>query len=325
MTLVSTPSIDEVLGYFERLSNWGRWGSDDTLGTLNYVTPDRVRRAAAEIREGVAVSCAWDIGNQYQEGDIYGGPQRYMINVGQGLHEEHRVLAAHRRPTDRSAGAAEFVGFASHGMNITHIDALSHIFWDGKMYNGRPAAHVTAHAGAVSLPMTDLSGGVTSKGVLLDIPPVLGVDWLEPGFGVMPEHLEAAEERQGVKVESGDIVFLRVGYSRRKREQGPRPVRLGQAGWHAASLPWLHERQAAVIGNDGGQDAMPSGYHRDGLAMPIHAIGVVAMGLWLIDNLDLEPLAEACSARNRYTFFMHLSPLRLAGSTGSPLNPVAIF
>ena len=120
---------------------------------------------------------------------------------------------------------------------------------------------------------------------------------------------------------SGDIVFLRVGYSRRKREQGPRPVQLGQAGWHAAALPWLHEREVAVIGNDGGQDAMPSGYHQHGLGMPIHAIGIVAMGLWLIDNLDLEPLAEACESRQRWTFFMHLSPLRLSAPPARPSTP----
>ena len=322
---MTLPDIDEVLAYFDVLSNWGRWGDDDRLGTLNYVTPDVTRAAAAEIREGASVSCAWDIDNHTQEGDIYGPPQRYMINHGQGLADEHRVLPRHRRAADRSSGAAEYVGFAFHGMNITHIDALSHIFWDRRMYNGVPAEHVTSHAGAVSLAVTDAPTGVTSRGVLLDIPPVVGGDWLEPGFGVLPEHLDAAEARQGVTVRSGDIVFLRVGYSRRKREQGPRPVQLGQAGWHAAALPWLHEREVAVIGNDGGQDAMPSGYHRDGLGMPIHAIGIVAMGLWLIDNLDLEPLAEACATRQRWTFFMHLSPLRLAGATGSPLNPIAIF
>ena len=248
-----------------------------------------------------------------------------MINHGQGLDDEHRVLPRHRRATDRSAGAAEYVGFAFHGMNMTHIDALSHIFWDGNMYNGVPAAHVTSHAGAVTMPITDAAAGITSRGVLLDIPPVLGVDWLEPGFGVLPEHLEAAETRQDVRVRSGDILYLRVGYSRRRHEQGPRPINLGQAGFHAAALPWLHEREVAVIGNDGGQDAMPSGYHKQGLAMPIHAVGIAAMGLWLIDNLDLELLADACNLRSRWTFFTHLAPLRLAGATGSPLNPIAIL
>jgi kynurenine formamidase len=318
----TTPTTAQVLAYFETLSNWGRWGADDRRGTLNYVTPDVTRAAAGEIRDGQSVSCAWDIDST---NDLYGPPQRYMINHGQGLGDEHRVLPRHRRPSDRSSGAAEYVGFAFHGMNMTHIDALSHIFWDRKMYNGVPAEHVTSHAGAVTLPITDIGGGVTSRGVLLDIPPLLGVDWLEPGFGVTPEHLEGAERRQGVRVRSGDIVFLRVGYSKRRREQGPRPINLGQAGWHASSLPWLHEREVAVIGNDGGQDAMPSGYHTEGLPMPIHAIGITAMGLWLIDNLDLEPLAEACAERGRWTFFVHLAPLRLAGATGSPLNPIAIF
>ena len=121
---MTLPDIDEVLGYFDTLSNWGRWGDDDRLGTLNYVTPDVTRAAASEIREGVSVSCAWDIDNRVQEGDIYGPPQRYMINHGQGLGDEHRVLPRHRRAADRSSGVAEYVGFAFHGMNITHIDAL---------------------------------------------------------------------------------------------------------------------------------------------------------------------------------------------------------
>ena len=316
------PSIDEVLGYFDELSNWGRWGDDDRLGTLNYITPDVTIAAAGEILDGTSVSCAWDIDGT---NDIHGPPQRHMISTGQGLADEHRVLPRHRRPTDRSSGAAEYVGFAFHGMNMTHLDALSHIFWDRAMFNGVPAEHVTSHAGATSLAITDVSGGITSRGVLLDIPPLLDVDWLEPGFGVTPEHLEAAEARQGVTVGRGDIVFLRVGYGRRKRAEGPRPVNLGQAGFHASALPWLHEREVSVIGNDGGQDAMPSGYHLDGLAMPIHTIGITAMGLWLLDNLDLEPLAEACEQRSRWSFFLHLAPLRLAGATGSPLNPVAIF
>ncbi len=316
------PPVETILEYFDTLSNWGHWGADDRLGTLNYVTSEVTRAAADEIRDGVSVSCAWDIDGT---DDLHGPSHRYMINTGQGLGDDNRVLQKHRRTNDRSAGAAEYVGFAFHGMNMTHIDALSHIFWDKAMYNGLPAEHVTAHAGAVSLAITDVAGGITSRGVLLDIPPVVGVEWLDPGFGVTPAHLEAAEERQGITVRPGDIVFLRVGYSKRKRAEGPRPMNLGQAGWHATALPWLHERQVAVIGNDGGQDAMPSGYHRDGLAMPIHAIGITAMGLWLLDNLDLEPLADACTLRNRWSFFMHLAPLRLSGATGSPLNPVAIF
>lgn len=318
----ASPTTAEVLEYFTTLSNWGRWGEDDTRGTLNYITPAVTCAAATEIVEGVSVSCAWDIdGTQ----DLHGPSQRFMINIGQGLGDANRVLPKHRRATDRSAGAAEYVGFAFHGMNMTHIDALSHIFWDKQMFNGKPAEHVTAHAGAVSLAITDIAEGITSRGVLLDIAATEGVDWLEPGFGVTPAHLDAAEQRQGVRVRAGDILFLRVGYSRRRRAEGPRPMNLGQAGFHASALPWLHERGVAVIGNDGGQDAMPSGYHRDGLAMPIHAIGITAMGLWLLDNLDLEPLAEACEARRRWTYFVHLAPLRLAGATGSPLNPIAIF
>lgn len=319
------PSGPDVLAYFERLSNWGRWGDEDALGTLNFVTPATTVAAAAEIQLGRSVSCAWDIRSERQEGDLFGTPQRYMLNHGQGLADPDRVIPPHRLADDRGFGASEFVGFVFHGLNITHLDALSHIFWDRKMYNGYPAEWVTSQLGATRLAITDVRDGIATRGVLLDVARARGVDWLEPGTPVTPVDLEAAEERQGVRVRSGDVVFLRTGYGRSRHENGPGKTMRGQPGWHASSLPWLHEREVAVIGCDTGQDVTPSGYADVGLNLPIHSIGISAMGLWLLDNLDLEALGDTAEELERSSFFLSLQPLRIEGATGSPLNPVAIF
>jgi kynurenine formamidase len=211
-----------------------------------------------------------------------------------------------------------------HGYSVTHLDALSHYFWDGTMYNGRPAAKVTSAQGATVHAMSALPDGVTTRGVLLDVARVREVRWLEPGEGVFPDDLEAAEQLAGVRVEAGDAVLLRTGYGARKHERGPDDVRaVGRAGWHAACLPWLHERDVALIGCDTAQDVHPSGY--PSMRSPVHAIGIVAMGLWLLDNCDLEELAATCERLGRHEFQLQLAPLRIAGATGSPVNPIALL
>jgi kynurenine formamidase len=218
----------------------------------------------------------------------------------------------------------EFLGLVYHGFSVTHLDGLCHIFWEGKMYNGVPAAKVTASQGATHHAITALSQGIVTRGVLLDIPRLKGVDWLEPGQGVTPDELDAAAAAQNVTIESGDAVLLRTGYGRKKREVGREPLpRAGFPGWHASALPWIHERGVALIGADTAQDASPSGY--PGLGLPVHMVGIVAMGLWLIDNMNLEELAAACERYNRWAFQFVLAPLRVQGGTGSPANPLAVF
>jgi kynurenine formamidase len=249
-----------------------------------------------------------------------------MVATGEGLADEHRVLPPSPIPDldlSRSASAIEYMGMVFHGVNVTHIDALSHVFWDRKMYNGGPAELVNSMFGATTLAVTAMKGGIATRGVLVDIPALRGVDWLDPGVGVFPEDLEAAEQRQGVTIDAGDVVLLRTGYGRRKREVGPVPTHDGQPGWHAASLPWLRERGVAMIGCDTANDVVPSGYAQ--VPLPIHLVGIVAMGLPLIDNCDLEELASTCEQHSRWEFLFSVAPLRLIGGTGSPINPFAMF
>jgi kynurenine formamidase len=328
------PSEEEVLGYHDALSNWGRWGDDDQLGTLNLITPAKRIAAAELVRVGTTVSLAWDIGGS-PPADQPWPPQRFMLATGQGLADEHRVVAADRAG-HRSAGAAEHIGLVYHGHTVTHIDGLSHIFWDvggaggspprWVMYNGKPAESVTTTFGAMHHAITALKDGIVTRGVLLDVAAARGVGWLEPGeaHAVYPEDLEAAEAHGGVTVSEGDVLVMRTGYGKKVRDNGPDDVaRGGRAGWHAACLPWLRARGVAAIACDTAQDAIPSGYAS--FRNPIHEVGIVAMGLWLIDNCDLETLATTCTESGRYEFLFTLAPLRWVGATGSPANPLATF
>ena len=167
---------------------------------------------------------------------------------------------------------------------------------------------------------------MVTRGVLIDMPGLRGVDWLEPGTPVFPEDLEAAEERQGVRVESGDAVLLRTGsdtFRHQTGEIGELGGEIRQAGWHAACLPWFRERGVAYIGCDTAQDVMPSGYPN--VFNPVHTCGLVAMGLWLLDNCDLSACAETAERLQQWDFQLSVCPIRFAGTTGSPVNPIAMF
>jgi kynurenine formamidase len=304
---MGAPAEADVLSWFDGLSNWGRWGADDELGTLNLITPEVRRRAAAAVKDGITVSCAWDIpfGPQGLEGELTAVPQAPGMRMG--------------------FSTEQITAMSVHGYAATHLDALCHIFWDSRMYNGR-SAELVSEGGAQGLPITVAKEGLITRGVLLDVAGTRGVPWLEPGDGVFPEDLEAAEARQNVRVESGDAVLLRTGFGRFRRETGRISAAepgVTQPGWHAASLPWLRERGVSFIGCDTATDVTPSGYRA--IPLPVHIIGLVAMGLWLVDNCDLEELAATAARLSRWDFHLAVCPLPLSGLTSSPVNPVATF
>lgn len=309
----TAPREDEVISWFDTLSNWGRWGADDELGTLNLITPEVRKRAVAAVEDGVSVSCGWDV----PRGPL--GFERTITAV------DLSTKSGSRR--GRIGWSLENVSaLAFHGYALTHLDALCHIFWDGHMYNGRSTSLVSDADGAAELPITDVRDGLVTRGVLLDVAAVRGVPWLEPGEGAYPDDLEAAEEREGVRVEPGDAVLLRTGYGRWRHETGkvsPMEEGITQPGWQAACLPWLRERGVAFIGCDSANDVSPSGYSK--IALPVHVIGLVAMGLWLVDNCDLEELAATAERLSRWAFLLSVNPLRLTGLTASPVNPIAVF
>jgi kynurenine formamidase len=207
---------------------------------------------------------------------------------------------------------------------VTHIDTPAHFFWEGKIYNGRSCNLITAREGATVESVDLLHDGVVSRGILLDVARTRGVRWLDRGAGVMPEDLEAAERAAGVRVEPGDILLVRTGHYARRLAEGPaHPLEAGSPGPHPALLPWLRDRGVAVWGSDTHNDVAPTPY--PALGSPFHIGALVALGLWLIDNMNLEAIAEASAARGRWEFLLTLAPLRLRSVTGSPLNPIALF
>ena len=309
------PSEAQVLEWMETLSNWGRWG-DDQMGCPNLITPAKRQQAASLVRDGVAVSCARPIVTDLTP-DISHQVQRYMVDSGEGRDtdpEERRLV---RR------GAAEFIGMVFHGRTITHIDALSHYSWRGKLYNGKPASQITSREGAQTHSIEVASDGIVTRGVLLDIPAVRGISWVPPEEPVMPQDLEAAERAQGVRVEEGDILLVRTGNYRKRLDTGPVPNTEPSTACQVACTPWFKERGVAMLGTDTFNDVRPSGYSKiDG---PLHTVSLVAMGLWLIDAANFEPLVETCEQLSRWEFMFNIAPLKLSNSTGSPVNPLAIF
>jgi kynurenine formamidase len=299
-------NANDVAGIFEQVKNWGRWGAEDQRGALNFITPDVRKRAVASVRDGVAVSCALPL-NTVPSDENVSPVTHYMVRGGD---------------LPDATGSADYFAIATHGMAHTHLDALCHIFHEGRMYNGYPQTKVTS-AGTLANAITSGEHGVVSRGVLLDVAAARGVDFLEPGDQIHPADLEAAEQRAGLRVEEGDILLVRTGRHLRKQRAGHWNGREALAGLYADCLPWLHARRVAVLGCDGISDVLPSGV--DGVRLPIHLCTIVAMGVHLIDNMQLEDVAAACSERRRWEFLLTLAPLRLERGTGCPINPIALF
>jgi kynurenine formamidase len=244
----------------------------------------------------------------------------------------HFVLASGEgeSPVQRGrTGATDVFLLQPHGITMTHLDAPAHSFvrtdpsqpWT--IYNGKSAKLVTTAQGATVGSIELAGGGIVSRGVLLDIPAVRNVPWLEGADPVFPEDLDAAEAAEGVRVEAGDVLFVRTGFPKRRSELGPRPPTEGISALQPACLPWLRERDVAVVGADTGNDVMPAQYPDIGL--PVHGVGMGAIGLWILDNPDYEELAATCARLHRWEFQVVIAPLKLANGTGSPVNPLAML
>jgi hypothetical protein len=209
---------------------------------------------------------------------------------------------------------------ACHGLEVTHLDAIGHMFIEGQMYNGRRVDEEVTAAGLEFADVAALSPGVFTRGVLLDIAALHGVSWLDAGYGVTAEDLTAAEAAAGVTVGPGDAIFVHVGAERLAAAAGASPD--ARAGLTAACLPWLFEREIAVYSGDC-TEQLPSGYPR--VPYPLHQIGFAAMGLVLLDNPNLAELIATCQGLGRFSFAVTFAPLTLAGATGCPVSPIALF
>jgi len=288
------------------LSNWGRWGKDDQKGALNLITPEKRKQAAALVQEGVSVSLA-----------------RPAIKepVDDSPAFRHQMVALPKRGQDIGSAADEY-SIRYHGFTQTHMDALCHLCYRGKMFNGFSQDELTGR-GAQKLGIEVYRNGIFTRCLLMDIPRLHGVRYLEGGRAIYPEDLDAWERKVGIKVGSGDAVLIRTGRWARRQQEGPWDIMKGSAGLHALCLPWLKKRDVAVVGSDLALDVLPSGV--EGVELPVHWVTVVAMGVPILDNCDLEALSEAAAARQCWSFLLTVAPLAVEGGTGSPVNPLATF
>jgi kynurenine formamidase len=307
---VSAEEFDQL---FERVSNWGRWGPDDERGTLNYLTAEKVRASAVLVKSGRTVSLSLPI-------NTVAGPDNPRPSVHY-MVKSHDVRPEHGEP--RFAG--DYLGSELHGDCRTHLDALCHVAYKGKLYNGKSPATVTSR-GATAMDITAYAQGIAGRGVLLDFPRFRKVNWLEPGEAVTAEEIQSVEEFQGVRLEQGDVFLFRTGHHRRRLELGAWNNNCdgqGQAGLHVNAMPLLHERKISAFFPDGDGETVPSNV--EGIAYPVHALQIASMGMACADCLQFEDLVQLCEQENRWTFMIVAAPLRLPRGTGSLFNPIAIF
>jgi kynurenine formamidase len=302
----SPVSRDSLEQWLRRVSNAGRWGPDDQLGTLNLITPKKRREAAAEVRLGVSVSLAHE---------ARPGPNPRSV----------RPLSLHYH----TAADDSIVtwGFDSttvlfHGWAYSHIDALSHTAWRSRMYNGF-AIQDHDDTGTARLGIEAMEAGIVSRGLLYDIPRLRGVAYLEPGTVITAEDLEAWERQSGMRAGPGDVVLIRTGRWARERAKGGWDVTRGAAGPHPSVGLWLHDRGVAALGGDVSSEFYPPLV--EVISDPLHELAIAAMGMPLLDNLDLEEAAERAASARRWIFLFLAAPLRIRGGSGSLINPLAVF
>ncbi len=297
----------QVERWMHELSEAGGWGDADELGAVNRITAEKRRSAAGLVSEGRSISLA----RTAEKAPAPDNPQPF----------EHRMLHTGDQP---AAGqfVADHYGVAYHGYAHTHMDALAHMSYHGLMYNGFPQSEVTS-AGAPRLNVLNYKNGIFTRGVLMDIPALKGLDYLEPGTAISSEDLQAWCSKAGVEIEPGDVVFIRTGRWKLRDTAGPWDAGAKSAGLHASAAVWLAKQGIAMLGSDAASDVMPSGI--EGVRQPVHQLMLVAGGIAIFDNCDLEALAAEAQRLKRWTFLLTAAPLPVEGGTGSPLNPIATF
>lgn len=311
---VTQQTID---GWKKTQSNWGRWGPDDQKGTLNLITPLVRKRAAALVQTGTVISLSREIVPQHVAGEAPAAPAPV----------QQRMLSG---PPKRPTGSTDSLTIAAHGYTITHFDALGHHLFDGKMYNGYAASeHLSMENGLTRGSIAAYADGVFTRGVLVDMPLLKGVPYLEPGTPIYAEDLEAWEKFAGIKIGAGDAVFIRTGRWEREAAKGPWDVGKQAAGLDASTIPWLRARNIALLGSETALSVVPfpatTTITNPDDYLPVHNFALVAFGMPLIDDTDLGTLAKTAGTLKRWTFLLTVAPIRVTTGTGVPVNPIATF
>ncbi|MCR9259266.1 MAG: cyclase family protein [Pseudomonadaceae bacterium] len=305
---------DYCQGLWQSVCNWGRWGVTDELGALNLITPAIRASAAGSVTEGISIGC----GNPWP---VAPGPhnmwpaEHYMIRAGDDCDYPG---------IDGLSVSMDYIGVQQHGIACSHIDALCHVFVDHKMYNGFPASDVKS-TGALKNDVRPMNEGIVGRGVLLDLPALLDLPYLPGDMRISKNLLEAAAARQNLELSSGDILLVHKGRQARVAQEGLfDPESAGMPGLHPECAELLHERGISLLGSDYMNDPQPN-WTCSKWPIPIHYLGICGMGMTLLHNLDTQKLADQCSALQRWHFLLTIAPLKIAGATGSPVNPIAMF
>ena len=310
-------SQEQFDALMNEVSNWGRWGDKDQLGTLNIITAEKRIAAASLVKEGDSVSLALPL-NKVSDQVNQKPFEHESFILGDAEMEE---LGLDPKYAAQAAGDVYKIDY--HGFGHSHLDGINHFAYRGKMYNGYSFDNQNGQ-GFSNLGIENIAtNGVFTRGVLVDMPVFLGEKYLEPGVAITSEDLDAWAKASGIKVSAGDVLLVRTGRWQRVREKGQWNFMGKAAGMHASVASWLKERDVAAIGCDGVSDVMPSGV---GIRVnPLHELVIVGMGMPIFDNLDLEELSRVAKLKDRSTFLFVAAPLKVVGGTGSPLNPIAVF
>jgi kynurenine formamidase len=306
-------STERIAAIAERVRNWGRWGAEDELGTVNFVTPDVLRKAAGCVRQGRVVSLSMPFGSE--------GPQ-----FGQGgrVNPVHVMTSLHNPMSADPNGLRYADDFIVMPLQCaTQWDALAHVHYGGQLYNGHPVSTITP-AGAERNGIDKLAQkGLVSRGVLLDVARAKGRSRLEPGYAIGPGDLETAERAQAVRVEPGDVLLVRTGHIQLFHAKDNWNYMKTMPGLGVACVEWLHAREVAAVATDTNMvEVFP--LEDPAVMLPLHMLCIRDMGLTLGEMFDLEALAADCAADGQWTFLFTAPPLRVTGGVGSPINPLAV-
>lgn len=310
MSLDGSPTLDwRTIGH--ELSNWRRWGSRDALGTLNLIGPDQLRGAAQLVRKGIA----FDLGIPLDRDGPQDGKERtnplHLMSVVGGREPEGGAFRFHDDYIVMPLQAG------------TQWDALSHVYYDDRMYNDVPSAAVD-HAGAHQLGVETLAKGIVGRAVLLDVARHQGRPWLDPGEPIEPEHLDAVVADENVEIRSGDILLVRTGWYEKYLSHRQRATFLGpEPGLGLESCRWLRQRDVAAVACDNwAVEAIPSPL--DGEPFPVHMVLIRDMGMILGEMFDLRALSVDCAADGVFEMFLSAPVLKVTAAVGSPINPIAL-
>jgi len=287
------PTREEAEGWYAKRRNWGRWGADDPMGAVNLITPQKRLRATGLAKTGRTVS------------------------LSRNFEPEQQFV---RTSTTATGGSViDYYGFIYHGQTVTHLDALCHVWDQGGIWNGRSVDKDIDTRGAKFADITAFSGGIVTRGVLLDVPRHRREPFVAPDKPVHGWELADIARAEGVDVGAGDALLV---YSGREAYVRAGNVYGGAArpGLHLSCTAFIKDRDVSLLGWDM-MDARPDGY---GLPWPVHGV-IFSFGVPLLDNALLEPLAAACAEERRYEFMLMVLPLKVPRGTGSPVNPIALF